>query len=207
MTEEWRTNSWSSPSCFAAKSIVVKVTPVILPPGRLRLATKPVLTGSLPVTNRIGVVIVAALAACTTKTVFPTINATCRAADRPQAPAADPDDHLRSDTRSPRFDLRQIRSRLDPAGMRLQDAQSQKPSSFGETRSPASRLLRPRRERPRGRRAAEQRDELAPLYPNHVIPRAYAVWVRLKRTLEALAHFARCLGRHRPLPPTGRRAR
>src|SRR5215472_8084813 len=44
-------------------------------------------------------------------------------------------------------------------------------------------------------RAAEQRDELAPLYPNHVIPRACAVWVRLKRTLAALAHFARCLGR------------
>src|SRR5258708_30484748 len=73
MTEELGTNSWSSPSCFAAKSIDVKVTPVILPPGRLRLATKPVLTGSLPVTNRIGVVVVAALAACTTETVFPTI--------------------------------------------------------------------------------------------------------------------------------------
>ena len=56
-------------------------------------------------------------------------------------------------------------------------------------------LLRPRRERPRGRPAAEQRDELAPLYPNHVIPRAYAVWVRLKRTLAALAYFAQCLGR------------
>ena len=48
----------------------------------------------------------------------------------------------------------------------------------------------------------EQRDELAPLYPNHVIPRAYAVWVRLKRTLASLAHFARCLG-CRPFPPKG----
>src|SRR5262249_31031122 len=56
------------------------------------------------------------------------------------------------------------------------------------------RLLSARRERPCDR-AAEQRDELAPLYPNHVIPRACAVWVRLKRTLAALAHFARCLGR------------
>ena len=56
------------------------------------------------------------------------------------------------------------------------------------------RLLRACRERP-SRRAAEQRDELAPLYPNHVIPRAYAVWVRLKRTLAALAYFAQCLGR------------
>src|SRR5262245_25591102 len=66
------------------------------------------------------------------------------------------------------------------------------------------RLLRARRERPRRRRPTEQRDELAPLYPNHVIPRACAVWVRLKRTLAALAHFARCLGRRRPFPPTGR---
>src|SRR5262249_55854641 len=57
------------------------------------------------------------------------------------------------------------------------------------------RLLRARREWPGSRGATEQRYELAPLYPNHVIPRACAVWVRLKRTLAALAHFARCLGR------------
>ena len=63
-------------------------------------------------------------------------------------------------------------------------------------------LLRARRERPRSRRAAEQRDELAPLYPNHVNPRAYAVRVRLKRALASLAHFARCLG-CRPFPPKG----
>jgi hypothetical protein len=42
-----------------------------MPPGRLRLATKPVLTGSLPLTNRIGVVVVAALAACITDTGVP----------------------------------------------------------------------------------------------------------------------------------------
>jgi hypothetical protein len=41
------------------------------------------------------------------------------------------------------------------------------------------------------------------LYPNHVIPRAYAVWVRLKRTLAALAYFAQCLGRCRPFPLIG----
>src|SRR5262249_32223067 len=57
------------------------------------------------------------------------------------------------------------------------------------------RLLCARRQRPRDCSATEQSDELAPLYPNHVIPRACAVWVRLKRTLAALAHFARCLGR------------
>src|SRR5215813_15396318 len=41
-----------------------KWTPVILPPGRLRLATRPTLTGSLPETKTIGIVAVAAFAAC-----------------------------------------------------------------------------------------------------------------------------------------------
>src|ERR1700736_6625785 len=40
-------------------------TPVTLPPGRLRLATRPSLTGSAPVMKRIGIVDVAALAAST----------------------------------------------------------------------------------------------------------------------------------------------
>src|SRR5262249_1897457 len=37
--------------------------PVTLPPGRLRLATRPILTGSPPLTKTIGIVAVAALAA------------------------------------------------------------------------------------------------------------------------------------------------
>jgi hypothetical protein len=37
--------------------------PVILPPGRLRLATRPAWTGSAPITNTIGMVVVAAFAA------------------------------------------------------------------------------------------------------------------------------------------------
>src|SRR5262249_38919908 len=56
-------------------------------------------------------------------------------------------------------------------------------------------LLRARCERPRRRCAAEKRDEIAPLYPNHVMPRACAVWVPLQRTFAPLADFARCLGR------------
>jgi len=56
-------SSCNSPSCLAAKSVVVKTTPVTLPPGRLRLATKPVLTGSKPVVKTIGIVAVAALTA------------------------------------------------------------------------------------------------------------------------------------------------
>ncbi len=38
-------------------------TPVAFPPGWLRLATRPILTGSVPTLNTIGIVVVAALAA------------------------------------------------------------------------------------------------------------------------------------------------
>ena len=40
----------------------MELTPVILPPGRLRLATSPALTGSSPLLKTIGMVVVAALA-------------------------------------------------------------------------------------------------------------------------------------------------
>src|SRR6516165_1542091 len=53
----------SSSSRFAANTLLRKLTPVTLPPGRLRLATRPSLTGSPPVTKTIGTVEVAALAA------------------------------------------------------------------------------------------------------------------------------------------------
>ena len=43
--------------------LVKKLTPVTLPPGRLRLATRPSLTGSPPLVKTIGIVAVAALAA------------------------------------------------------------------------------------------------------------------------------------------------
>jgi hypothetical protein len=56
-------NSRKSPSCFAASSCEMKLTPVTLPPGRLRLATRPALTGSKAPTNTMGIVVVAVLAA------------------------------------------------------------------------------------------------------------------------------------------------
>src|SRR5215510_12364441 len=68
----WR----SSSSRFVTDALERKLTPVVLPPGRLRLATRPLMTGSLPVTNTIGTVVVAALAA-SAEGVFPTIRATC----------------------------------------------------------------------------------------------------------------------------------
>src|SRR5262245_55365106 len=56
-------NSRKSPSRFAPRSATMKLTPVTLPPGRLRFATRPSLTGSPPITKTIGTVVVAALAA------------------------------------------------------------------------------------------------------------------------------------------------
>jgi len=50
-------------SRFDPISMPIKVVPVRLPPGRLRLATSPVSTGSPPIVKTIGMVAVAALAA------------------------------------------------------------------------------------------------------------------------------------------------
>src|SRR5262245_59806244 len=59
----WGTSSCSNPSRFASSSLTKKKTPVTLPPGRLRLATRPSFTGSVPLPKTIGIVVVAALAA------------------------------------------------------------------------------------------------------------------------------------------------
>src|SRR5262245_60384803 len=57
------TISRSNSSRFAAIVLFSQVAPVTLAPGRLKLATKPNLTGSPPVTNTTGMAAVAALAA------------------------------------------------------------------------------------------------------------------------------------------------
>ena len=57
------TSSCSSSSRFGPTSTFKLVMPVMLPPGRLRLATSPILTGSAPTAKTIGIVAVAALAA------------------------------------------------------------------------------------------------------------------------------------------------
>jgi hypothetical protein len=56
--------SWCTASSRFASSVRFRLlTPVTLPPGRLRLATMSALIGSEPVSNTIGIVAVAALAA------------------------------------------------------------------------------------------------------------------------------------------------
>ena len=56
--------------------IVQWVTPVMLPPGRLRLGTRPSWTGSPPVSKTIGMVVVAAFAASAAGVVVAAITAT-----------------------------------------------------------------------------------------------------------------------------------
>src|SRR5262249_42723876 len=55
--------SHNSPNFFASRIDVAVIRPVTLPPGRLKLATRPDLTGSLLVMIKIGIVDVALLAA------------------------------------------------------------------------------------------------------------------------------------------------
>jgi hypothetical protein len=74
----------NSPSRFAVSSVVMEVTPVTLPPGRLKLVTMPVWTGSAPVWKTIGMLVLAAFAAGTPTapplakiTVDPPLNQLC----------------------------------------------------------------------------------------------------------------------------------
>src|SRR5262249_34361889 len=60
---DFGTNSCRRPSRLAATSMLKILTPVALPPGLARLATRPSLTGSSPTPKTIGTVAVAALAA------------------------------------------------------------------------------------------------------------------------------------------------
>ena len=63
MIETAGTNSCSSSNCFCPSSTIKLATPVRFPPGRFKLATSPIATGSVATENTIGVVVVAAFAA------------------------------------------------------------------------------------------------------------------------------------------------
>src|SRR4029077_7153559 len=82
-------NSRNNSSLFAAIVLLSQVTPVRFPSGRLKLETKPSLTGSPPVRNTIGIVVVAPLAA-TGEAVTPvaTITATFRRARSAASPGS-----------------------------------------------------------------------------------------------------------------------
>ena len=56
-------DSLSSSSRFPLSSLVSFVSPVIFPPGRAKLSTSPVATGSIVTTMTMGIVLVASFAA------------------------------------------------------------------------------------------------------------------------------------------------
>jgi hypothetical protein len=57
------TAAWSNSTSFGPTSTLNMVAPVTLPPGRFRLVTNPICTGSAIVVKTIGIVPVAAFAA------------------------------------------------------------------------------------------------------------------------------------------------
>ena len=77
------TSSHITPDRFAPSVLTTNVTPVTLPPGRLRLGTRPRSTGSAPVGKITGMVVVAALAATAAGAMLGRRRARSRASRRP----------------------------------------------------------------------------------------------------------------------------
>src|SRR5262249_47523137 len=136
------TNSCSSSRRFVCKGPDPKLTPVILPPGRLRLSTRPVSIGSPPLTNTIGMVEVAARA--TRMEIFgPTITAPCRCAR--SAASAGSRSSLFS---AQRISIATLWSSMNPAsfrpsGMPIPDKLYRPRSRHQGNRSPVSTVAAP----------------------------------------------------------------
>src|SRR6516165_666807 len=148
--------SCSSCSCFGPISTPSTVTPVRLPPGRLRLAISFISTGSTLVKKTIGIVVVAAFAGSAAG-VFATITATCRRTKHRESvvlilrETVFNDDVLALDIA--RFFQALAKRRQDVCILAGPPAVEK--SDHGHRR-----LLRVRRQRPGCRRAAEKRDKL-----------------------------------------------
>src|SRR5262245_43212388 len=158
-------SSRSRPSRFAASSVTKKLMPVTLPPGRARLATRPYSTGFPPMAKTIGIVEVAALAAfAATGLPGVTITLTCR---RTSSAASSGNRWYRF--RPPVFDRHVLAFEVAGFIQAPPEGSHTVGGGLGRPRvePPDHRhrwLLRASRQRPRRRRAAEQRDELAPLH-------------------------------------------
>ena len=68
----------SSPSLLRPSATSKLLTPVMLPPGRFKLATRPNLIGSSAVVNTMGIIAVAALAACAAGVLVAAMTVTLR---------------------------------------------------------------------------------------------------------------------------------
>src|SRR5262249_13046777 len=148
---------------FGTSWALMNDIPVILPPGRLRIATSSCCTGSLPFANTIGMVVVAAFAA-SAETTLPVLKMT--STRRATSSAARRRQSVIAKIRPPVFDeeisffdetcLVQPPANRCACSLIARFRRTDEKPQHGHLR-----LLRARRERPAGR-AAEQRDELAP---------------------------------------------
>ena len=149
------TSSRINPSRFAVNSPTAKLTPVRLPPGRARLATRPSLVGSSPTTKTMGVVVLAAFAA--NAAVAPRSLRSRRPAGepvRPPAPAAGrihpPPSGIRSQRSRPRHSrclsgLVERRAVGPPRREAIWDRGIQSPASPAAAHAPPSATPLPRR--------------------------------------------------------------
>ena len=101
-TASFGTASLTSSSRLAPSTFMKLLMPVTLPPGRLRLATRPALTGSSPTTKTIGIVPVAAFAAKAPGKVWVAMTAGLRPTRSAARRAAGRTDRAPSDIRGPR---------------------------------------------------------------------------------------------------------
>ena len=158
------TTSRKSSSRLPARSVDWIDRPVTLPPGRARLATRPVPTGSAAIAKTIGMTDVACFAAMTAAVPAVTMTSTL---SRTNSAAISAKRSLRPSAQ--RYSIATVRPSIQPSSRSRctkaavhwlwvgRRARAQEPDG-----RQLRRLLRARRERPRRRRAAEQRDELAP---------------------------------------------
>src|SRR5229473_2894892 len=130
------TSSRNRPSRLGSSAALKLLIPVMFPPGRLRLATKPRSTGSPPNVETIGIVAVAALAASAAGSA-PTETSTALGVAVSGQPAAERGHEMRALIRRPRAEEPDHRHR---------------------------RLLRVRGERPRRGFTAKKRYERAPIH-------------------------------------------
>src|SRR5262249_13234906 len=157
--------SLSSASHFGLRPYSKTVKPVVLPPGRAKLATKPAPTGSMTPTNTIGTLRVSRCNAATTGEVTATTTSGASATNsaaywrQRSAPPAPQTVAMRgvaaAEPPKSREPLREgCHASLSFAVVRsIRQQHADAPHPLG--------LLRARRERPR-RSAAEKRDERAP---------------------------------------------
>ena len=156
------TSSRRSSSRFAANSPTKKLIPVRLPPGRARLATRPSLTGSSETAKTMGIVVVAALAReCCGGRRSQQSRRLVGEPVRPPAPAVGHID-------PPPSDIDRHVLALDIAGILqalaecAQTVERVRRLGCRGIRSPASPAAARAPRAASCRRAAEQRDELAP---------------------------------------------